>query len=107
MTTGPLNFNSLKVTDMHKQTGFSDGQVIAVLIAVAVACIAMLFKFSLDESRRWQKFAAAHECKISQRMDGDTLTTTTVSANGNVGVGIVTTPSKTAWLCNDGVTYWR
>jgi hypothetical protein len=45
------------------------------------------------------------------RMSGSTQTGVGygVTANGQFGTVVTTTstPSKTGYLCNDGVTYWR
>lgn len=40
-------------------------------------------------------------------MSGSTFNTVGVGSNGGVSVGIGSTPDKTGYQCNDGVTYWR
>lgn len=77
----------------------------AVVIALFV-----LWGFAINaEHKQWQLFADEHSCKVTGHMTGDTVTTVApiVGGNGGVAVGISSTPSKTAYLCDDGVTYWR
>ena len=77
------------------------GGVIAVLsLVVGVAIFA-----AAHDADKWQKFAAEHHCRVTQKMDG-TLTVAPV-IGGNGGVVLNSTPGKTAYLCDDGVTYWR
>lgn len=65
----------------------------------------------LEEQREWDAFAADHQCKVVGRMSGSTQTDIGygVTANGQFGTVVTTTstPSKTGYLCDDGVTYWR
>jgi len=55
------------------------------------------------EARQWETFVIEHSCKKIGNIRGDVMTT--VATNGTVAV--TTTPDKTGWLCDDGVTYWR
>jgi hypothetical protein len=63
------------------------------------------------EHLRWETFAKAHDCHIIEHRSGDIDATAApiVSSKGSVSyaVGVTDTPDKTAYLCNDGVTYWR
>lgn len=78
--------------------------VVAVLLAAAlVGLIALCINGMYAEEARWAEFAAAHDCKVTGRMSGDVVSGT--SSNGSVIVA--STPDKTAYTCNDGVTYWR
>ena len=80
---------------------------------LAVVCVFVLIPLgiwaSIEESRQWETFKAAHECKVVGKKKGSTSTTVMpiVGGNGGVGIGVSTTPDQTAWECNDGVTYWR
>jgi hypothetical protein len=73
---------------------------------VAAAAIA-----EFEERKRWDAFATQHACKKVAQVRGDVqvaLTTATDSkGNAVVGVTPITTPDKTAYRCDDGITYWR
>ncbi len=55
----------------------------------------------------WQKFSVEHDCKITSRIAGSVISTTTIGADGKLGVGLATIPEKVGYLCNDGITHWR
>ncbi len=87
----------------------------AIFIACAAAGILLLLILtvfaSIEEAAQWEQFAAENGCRVVSKVSASTGvgTGTVVGANGQVGVGTVTTytPGKTGYLCNDGVTYWR
>lgn len=90
---------------------YFDDLVIPGLIALCVGLIALLVWSSAEENKKWGNFASEHDCKITQKVKGDLVVGTGVGMTGNGQMGTVVTttqtPDKTAWLCNDGVTYWR
>jgi len=59
--------------------------------ALAVAAIAALVAYTHYDYKKWQEFAAQHECRKvgALRADRDGEWT------------------RSAYVCNDGVTYWR
>lgn len=63
------------------------------------------------ENREWQEFSGAHHCKIVEKRDGNVSIGSGYVFGANGKGGVVTTtsvsPSKTGWLCSDGVTYWK
>jgi hypothetical protein len=63
----------------------------------------------MEEFKHWKAFSEQHHCKVVGRMSGDTVTTVApiIGGNGGIAVGVSSTPSKTGYLCDDGVTYWR
>ena len=61
----------------------------------------------IHNQAEWERFSAAHECKVVGKMSGDVFNTVSVGGNGQVSVGVGSTSSKTGYACNDGVTYWR
>ena len=77
-----------------------------LFVAAMIAAIPVLAYVAIQEQREWEVFAASHNCKVVERMRASTST-----GFGFVGnkPGLVTTtnPAKTAYLCDDGVTYWR
>jgi hypothetical protein len=87
------------------------GRSILALLILMVALIPLGIWAAVEEQKEWETFSAAHECKVVGRMSGSTQTGVGygVTANGQFGTVVTTTstPSKTGYLCNDGVTYWR
>lgn len=76
------------------------GGVVAIVVVLAIGTVAMV-----QEGREWQAFASAHHCQVVGRMQGSTDIAPIISSKG--GVAVTTTPDKTAYKCDDGVTYWR
>lgn len=77
--------------------------------AVIVALFGLLIHFAILDQKQWEAFASTHECHVVERMPGDTITTVApiIGGNGGMAVGVSSTPNRTAYLCNDGVKYWR
>lgn len=74
-----------------------------------VVLIAFCIAGSIQEGKEWAAFSTAHNCKVVGRMTGNTYTTVApiIGGNGGVAVGVASTPAKTGYSCDDGVTYWR
>ena len=87
------------------------GRSLLALIILTVLSIPLSIWGVVEEGRQWETFSVAHECKVVGQMSGSTQSGVGfgAAANGQVGTVITTTsiPSKTGYLCNDGVTYWR
>ena len=85
--------------------------VIGGLVAACIALIALVVVSSVEEQKRWDAFAVEHKCKVVEYRKGDVLVTTATTINPNGGVSVTpmttVTPDKRAFLCDDGVTYWR
>lgn len=77
------------------------------LTALILAGTALLIFAVMRDARQWEEFRAAHACKVVAHINGDVFNTVGVSGNGQVSVGIGSTPNKTGWLCDDGITYFR
>lgn len=75
--------------------------------AIAIALIGLLITAVVIDSKRWEEFSAAHKCKVVGKMQGDVNPGVGIGANGQATAIVTTTSSKTGWLCDDGVTYWR
>lgn len=76
------------------------GFLVAAVVVLAVG-------IALAESRKWEAFKVAHECRVVGQMSGSVTTGVGIAASGQIATVIGSTPGKTGWLCNDGVTYWR
>jgi predicted secreted Zn-dependent protease len=57
----------------------------------------------VQDNKQWAKFSKVHHCKVTGKMDGSLINT--FNSNGSIGVGF--TSDKTAFTCDDGLTYWR
>lgn len=88
----------------------SDYEMLALLggaVAVSAGLIAGGIYLMQRESEEWATFKDAHKCTAVGKISGDMVTGFGVSANGQAVVTVGSTPSKTGWLCDDGITYYR
>lgn len=100
-----------------REVGSRQQGLMLIVASVVLVIIALLLLFwfavraSIVEQGKWEAFSAAHNCKVVGRVDGSasTVLAPVVGSNGGsgVGVGTATTPGKTGYLCDDGITYWR
>lgn len=75
----------------------------AAVVAVGVfAIIGMVAK-----ADRWQKFSVEHDCRVVESVSATTSYGYRLGYNGKFENGPIHTPAKTAYLCDDGVKYWR
>jgi hypothetical protein len=81
--------------------------LLAISVAAAIALFVFLVNEAIDSAARWEAFAAQHECKVVGKVSGSTSVGHDITASGKFGTVITSTPGKTGYLCNDGVTYWR
>lgn len=79
---------------MKSRLEMQDWVIVAMITIVVLATLA-----SLKENLEWNKFAAKHNCVVVEKERATTLVTTDGKA--------VVQPAKTAYKCDDGVTYWR
>ncbi len=81
--------------------------MIIIIIAAFGASVYAMYR----DAQQWALFAAEHDCKVIHRVKGDTIVGTGIGVTTSGTVGTVTTitatPDKTAYVCDDGVTYWR
>lgn len=82
-----------------------------LLAALVVVSLLLLIVVIFYEEKRWTEFSAANNCKKVAQMTGDVQVGVGygMTSGGQFGTLITTstTPPKTGWLCDDGVTYWR
>jgi hypothetical protein len=87
-----------------------DWEGIAIYCLVAVVVVVTIGA-AMADSQRWEQFKTEHNCRKVSEVAPFTSTGYGfgMTASGKFGSGVVTTtePGKTAWLCDDGVTYWR
>jgi len=79
---------------------------IALLVALVVLIVLGIYA-AVEEGKQWRAFKEAHHCKLVEHIRATSSTGVGIGPDGKVGTVIVTTPAKSAFLCDDGVTYWR
>lgn len=86
-----------------------------ILIAVVLGALIWLVGILITEDAKaraaWEAFKQAHACKLVAHKDSVSSSNTGFALNGNGDVVPVfttsTEPSQDAWLCDDGITYWK
>lgn len=85
--------------------------IIGFLVLAIVGLAWLAIAAAIAEEEQWQAFSAEHDCVKVGHVAGDTHTGVGygMTANGQFGTIVTTstTPDKTGWKCDDGVTYWR
>ena len=74
----------------------------AIIIAIIVLGVG-LYRADVAEQKEWDAFAATHNCRIVRTEKAST--DTAVLSNGKVGV--IITPEKNTFACDDGREYTR
>ena len=77
----------------------------AVLLLVSL--LGLWIVATIRENQEWEQFKVAKQCVLKEHIKGEIRTGVGVTTNGKVGVGVMPEPDKEAYLCNDGVLYWR
>lgn len=72
------------------------GTIIAVVLAGAVW-------FSIQDCKHWNAFSEAHHCRLVGVKGGSSMPV--ITSKGGVAFAFV--DGQNAFLCDDGVTYWR
>ena len=92
--------------DMWHEDKFLFFLLLSILVSGILVVAAIV-----RSTNQWEEFKITHECEVVAKSTGSTATIVApmISSNGGVGVGVGTSYEgpKTAWLCNDGITYWR
>ena len=71
-----------------------------------VSLLGLWIVATIRENQEWEQFMVEKQCVLKEHIKGDIRTGVGVT-NGKVGVGVMPEPDKEAYLCNDGVLYWR
>jgi hypothetical protein len=80
---------------------------------IAIGCgfgmASMIIIGAIVAENKWDNFSAQHNCRIVGKRSGDIQTTVApiIGGNGGIAIGVSTTTEKTAYACDDGITYWR
>ncbi|EIE9938012.1 hypothetical protein GIW79_22935 [Pseudomonas sp. PA-7-1E] len=77
------------------------------LVAIALMGSAMWASYK-PKPDEWAVFKEAHNCKVVGKSDGHSNNGVGVTTRGSVALIVGdSTPDKTGYLCDDGVTYWK
>ena len=90
--------------------GWNEGwpcRLAIITVTVIVLSVPLLVWAAIVEDREWEKFKVDHKCRIVSYQPSTSSTGTGLSPKGEITTVVVTTPDKTGWLCDDGVTYYR
>jgi hypothetical protein len=87
------------------------GQMALLLLAIFMLLVAFAIYAGFEDAKEWRAFSDAHNCKKVAHVTGDVQSGLGygMGANGQYGTVVImsVSPDKTAWFCDDGVTYWR
>lgn len=83
------------------------GLVMGLAIAAALGVFVLGVVASVNSHDKWEAFRVEHNCRITGRMDGSTDIGFGLSTSGSLVTTTTSTPSRTGWTCDDGVTYWK
>ncbi len=72
-----------------------------------VLLLAVMMFLAVKQDRKWEEFIIENNCVVVERISGSTSLGTGVSSSGQVVTMPVHIAAKTAYKCDDGVTYWR
>lgn len=84
----------------------TDNPIILCILLVVILCTVVVAG-KCYEYEQWSDFAKEHHCKLTQVDNGEVNTGFGITANGNLATVVTTSPRKKAYLCDDGITYWR
>jgi hypothetical protein len=90
-----------------KQQGLTEGVFIILTGLLAVTLVCVTIYLVIKRENEWEVFKASHACAKTAVIQAEVFNTLAVGPNGQVQVGVGTTPMKTGWTCNDGITYYR
>jgi hypothetical protein len=74
-----------------------------IFMAIAAAICVFVGYAVYTENTSWNEFAAEHDCKIVERKAS--TASYGIGTSGNYQT--IVNPSQVAFLCDDGITYWR
>nr|WP_241390781.1 hypothetical protein [Serratia proteamaculans] len=75
-------------------------------VIFVVVCIGSYYAYASGKDQKWYAWASEH-CKIVEKKEGHTSFGVGVSTSGHAGAFASPTPGQTAYLCDDGITYWK
>lgn len=81
--------------------------IFVLAIGAFLVLIPIMAYWAFEEQKQWEAFLVEHNCKVVAKVDGDIFNTIAFDTKGNPVIGIGSTPGKTGWLCDDGITYYK
>ena len=75
-----------------------------LLLSIVIGGLLVLGVWAgIVSEQKWAAFKIEHNCKIVEKYHGSD----SIGFNTDGTTTIILGESKTGWLCNDGITYWR
>lgn len=97
-----------KYTNIDIDKEYKKEKWLVITMSVFLVAIVVLVGYAAyKEQQEWKKFSAEHNCKIISKVKGSTQIATVMTSDGKLATIPQNEPDKTAYLCDDGVTYWR
>ena len=82
-----------------------------VIVVGLFALLAAVVTASVENQKQWDIFKVEHKCVVSEKMQGSVSYSTSMGFDSKGNTILIpttaTAPHKTAYKCDDGVTYWR
>ena len=82
------------------------GKAILAVVAIALLLIPLGIYAEWQNVQAWDSYRVDHNCKVVGKTSPTVGVGVTTGPN-QIGPVILTSPGKTGWQCDDGVTYWR
>jgi hypothetical protein len=89
------------------QDNWAETLFVAAMCACGITFVVFVVREAGKEQAEWEVFRAEHSCRVVAKIPGEVLTGVGISASGSTVVTTTSTASRTGWLCDDGVTYYR
>lgn len=100
---------STVVSDLWEDFGWFGALLAGTIALLVFLVLPVAVWMAVLGERDWERFKIDHHCQVVGKMSGSVVTTVgpTFGGQGGIAVGVGSTPDRTGWLCDDGVTYWR
>lgn len=89
----------------------SRGRELPIPPALAVICatVAGIAYFRPPHVDEWARFMQEHSCRVVAKRDGQFSSGVGVGVTNGLSLGVFSgsTSPQTAYVCDDGVTYWK
>lgn len=92
---------------IKQMLGDWSGRFLLALIALFLILIPVTLWLDHNDQIAWDKFYIDHKCKVVGRTSASVGVGYGLTATGQFGTVMTTTPGRIGYLCDDEITYWR
>lgn len=78
----------------------------SLLCILCTGLIVLLGIAAVENERKWQEFAKANECVVTETIPESTSVQSTF-VNGKAGIATFTQPERNKYVCKDESVHWR